>query len=61
LQTLQTNKIADVAGQSIMTKLLADSLGGNAWTVMIGTLQQGELGASEATLKYLQVLKPQQL
>jgi hypothetical protein len=38
-----------------MTKLLADSLGGNAWTLMFGTLQQGELAGSEATLKYLQV------
>ena len=38
-----------------MTRLLADSLGGNALTLMIGTLQQGELAGSEACLKYLQV------
>jgi hypothetical protein len=55
VQTLQTNKTASLGGQSIMTKLLADSLGGNAWTLMFGTLQQGELAGSEATLKYLQV------
>ena len=38
-----------------MTKLLADSLGGNALTVMIATLRQGEFSESEAVLKLLQV------
>ena len=38
-----------------MTKLLADSLAGNAVTVMIATLRQGEFSESEAVLKLLQV------
>lgn len=57
MQVLQTSRKAapPAAGQSVMTKLLADSLGGNALTLMLGTLQQGELAGSEACLKYLQV------
>jgi hypothetical protein len=56
MQTLHSSKTSFVdVGQSVMTKLLADSLAGNALTLMIGTLKQGELAESEAVLKHLQV------
>ena len=57
MQTLHSNKTTSFidTGQSVMTKILADSLAGNALTLVIGTLKQGELSESEALLKHLQV------
>ena len=54
LHSSKTSQFVD-SGQSVMTKMLADSLAGNALTLMIGTLKQGELVESEAVLKHLQV------
>jgi hypothetical protein len=45
------------SGQSVMTKLLADSLAGNSMTLMIGTLKQGEPSESGAVLKHMQVCR----
>ena len=57
MQSLYNSKAASFvdSSQSVMTKLLADSLAGNALTLVIGTLKQGELSESEALLKHLQV------
>lgn len=41
--------------KSILTKLMCNSLGGNAWTLFIGVFKQGQLSESEALLKLLQV------
>lgn len=41
--------------KSVLTKLLCNSLGGNAFTLFIGTFKQGQLSESEALLKLLQV------
>ncbi|KAL3149265.1 hypothetical protein ABBQ32_002082 [Trebouxia sp. C0010 RCD-2024] len=38
---------------SVLTKLLAETLGGNCLTTMIGTVRQGEWDRSLATLKHL--------
>lgn len=56
MQTLHANKTTSFidTSQSVMTKLLADSLAGNALTLLIGTFKQGELSESEALLKHLQ-------
>lgn len=54
LHSSQNSVLVD-SGQSVMTKLLADSLAGNALTLLIGTLKQGEPSESEAVLKHIQV------
>ena len=44
--------------KSVLTKLLAHSLGGNAYTLLIGAFAQGEPAESEALLKHMQVHNP---
>lgn len=40
---------------SVLTKLMCNSLGGNAFSLFIGTFKQGQLSESEALLKLMQV------
>lgn len=44
--------------KSVLTKLLSHSLGGNAYTLLIGAFAQGEPSESEALLKHMQVCFP---
>ena len=41
--------------RSNLTKLMCNSLGGNAFTLFMGTFKQGQLAESEALLKFLQI------
>ncbi|WIA40562.1 hypothetical protein OEZ86_013904 [Tetradesmus obliquus] len=40
-------------GDAVLTQLLADALGGNCLTLMVGTVRQGDYEASSTTLKQL--------
>ncbi|KIZ06413.1 Kinesin-like protein FLA10 [Monoraphidium neglectum] len=39
--------------ESVLTRLLADALGGNSLALVVGTLRQGEWEASSTTLRHL--------
>jgi hypothetical protein len=39
----------------VLTRLLADALGGNALCLSVGTLKQGDWDGSVTTLQHLQV------
>jgi hypothetical protein len=54
LQSSGTRARVDTS-KSVLTKLLAHSLGGNAYTLLIGSFVQGEPSESEALLKHMQV------
>ncbi|KAI8465646.1 MAG: P-loop containing nucleoside triphosphate hydrolase protein [Monoraphidium minutum] len=43
--------------ESVLTRLTADALGGNALTLVVGTLRQGEWEASATTLRHLAVAR----
>jgi hypothetical protein len=60
LRALQNSSKAETidTSASTMTRLLADSLGGNALSLMIATLRQGEWQVSEAVLRHVQVRCP---
>eukprot|EP00892_Ulva_mutabilis_P006676 jgi/Ulvmu1/4380/UM002_0105.1 len=57
LKELQSQKaMAQVdTSKSNLTKLMCNSLGGNASTLFLGTFKQGQLSESEALLKFLQL------
>lgn len=57
LRSTRTRARVDTS-KSVLTKLLAHSLGGNAYTLFIGTFAQGEPSESEALLKHMQVRNP---
>jgi hypothetical protein len=57
MQELQSTRMhaRGDASNSVLTKLLSSSLGGNAYTLLVGAFNQGELSESEALLKHMQV------